>query len=194
MTISMVTTSPQNSFLQQTQGYVQGVMLADPVANQWITTGLISASAPGPLWAGIPVTESMTDDSSGLDSGTVVLAATTMANITGFMIANQAYNLPITDSSNVPLATAGMSVSVMRYGSNGRIVVPIDSAAYSSLQGAAVNVQLAWDFTNNALTTYTSGVALQALLLTTNNNGKIVSYSSGNANWTTGPVAVIQLF
>ncbi|HQU25248.1 MAG TPA: hypothetical protein PKX13_13335, partial [Acidiphilium sp.] len=146
----MATTSPQNSFLLQTQGYVQGAMLADPVAQQWITTGLIASTAAAPLWAGLPIVETNPGDTAGANQGgSVVTAASTIAGITGFTIANQAYNGVITNSNNVPMFGPGMSVDLVRIHSNARVVVPVDSAAVSSLLNVSISTQLGWDFTNN---------------------------------------------
>lgn len=190
----MATTSPANSFLLQTQGYVQGVMLDDPVAQQWLVTGVVGGSAA--LWAGLPVTETNPGDVAGADQGgCVVTAASTMAGITGFSVINQAVNGVITNSNNVPMFAPGMSISLLRFGTQARIVVPVDAAAVNALLNQPINVQMAWDFANNALTTYTAGVALAAKLLAINTNSKVVSYNSGTgyASWSTGTVAVIQI-
>lgn len=192
----MKQTSPQNSFLLQTQGYVQGAMLADPVAQQWITTGLVDASATQALWPGLPVTETNPGDTAGANvGGSTVDVATAIANITSFTIANQAYNGIITNSNDVPMFAPGMSVSLVRLGSNARIVVPVDSTAVNALLRVAINTQVAWDFANNALTTFSSGTALPAKLLELNTNSKVISYNSstGFATWSTGTVAVIQI-
>lgn len=38
------TIAPPSSFLSQTQGYVQGIALADPVARQHLLSGTIDSS------------------------------------------------------------------------------------------------------------------------------------------------------
>lgn len=193
----MQTTSPQNSFLTQTQGYIQGVMWDDPTTQQWITTGMIAASETAPLWAGLPIVETGNSDTSGANQGgSQVSLATTIAGISGFCIANQGYNGVITNSNNVPMFSSGMSIPLVRLHTQARIVVAVDSAAVDSLISQPITTSLGWDFTNNALTTFVSGTALPAWLLSINTNSKIVSYNSttGDANWTTGPAALIQLF
>ncbi|MHB8388162.1 MAG: hypothetical protein ACYDBH_01115 [Acidobacteriaceae bacterium] len=193
----MKTTSPQNSFLLQTQGYVQGVMLPDPVAQQWILSGLLSNSATAPVYAGLPVTETNPGpDYAANAGGSIITQAGTNGVITGFSIINQAYNGIITNSNEVPLFAPGMSLNYMRFGSNARIVVPVDAGAISGLENQPINVQMSWDFTTNALTTYnaTTG-ALPVKLLLLNANSKIVNYNSTTqvASWNTGTVAVIQI-
>lgn len=193
----MATTSPQNSFLLDTQGYVQGVMLDDAVAQQWITTGIIPATETAPLWAGLPIIETGNAATSiSNQGGRQVSLAASIATITGFTIANQGYNGIIGNPNNVPMYSSGMTMSLIRLHSNARVVVQVDSAAVNSLINQSIAVQLGWDFTTNSLTTFTSGTALPAWLLEIETNGKIVSYNSGTgeANWSTGPVAVIQLF
>lgn len=191
----MKTTSPQNSFLLETQGYYAGIMLDDPDAQQWITTGLVSASVTQGLYAGLPITETNPGDLPGANqTGCVVSLAATNSAITGFMIANQAYNGIITNSNNVPMFSPGMSVALVRLRTNARIVVPVDEAALASLSGVPINTQVSWDFTANALTTYNSTTgALPALLLGLNTNSKIPDMVSGYANWVNGPVAIIQI-
>ena len=191
-----VTTSAVGTFLSNTEGYVQGTMLDDPSAQQWITTGQIVSTATVPVWAGLPITETgNVTAGTAANMGPVIAAATAITNITGFTIANQAYNNIITPGNQVQVALALMTTSFIRLGSNARIAVAIDSVALASLENVAINTQLAWDFTNNALTTYTSGTALPVKLLSINLNSKIVSYNSGTGavNWTTGAAAIIQI-
>lgn len=197
MTISFnpqATTSPQNTFAAQTSGYVQGAFVDDPVAIQWLVAGAVASNASAPLWGGLPITETIAAANSNA-LGNIISAAGTIGAITGFMINNQAYNGIITPSSNVPLFTANMSVAFFRLGSGARLVVQVSAGAVASLQSQAINEQLGWDFTNNVLTTYSSGTALPVKLISLNTNSKIVSYNSGTgaANWTAGAAAVIQI-
>lgn len=188
----MATTSPSNSFLLQTQGYYQGVMLDDPNSQNWITTGIIPSSQSTAIYAGLPITETNNGDAVGAEQGgRLVTTAATVGAITGFVIANQAYNGIITNSNNVPMFSPGMSVSLVRMGSNARIVVAVDSGAVAALLNQPINVALSWDFATGALTN--SGTALPAKLLEINTNGMVASVSGGYANWTAGTVAVIQI-
>ncbi len=194
----MATTSPANSFLTQTQGYTQGMLLDDPSGQNWITTGIVASTQTTPIWPGLPIVETTpaSDAMGAAQGGNLITTATTIAAITGWTVINQAYNMIITNSNNVPMAAPGMSVSIMRLGSlKQRIVVPVNPADVNALLSQPINVQLQWDFTNNWLTTFSSGTALSAQLLALNANSKIVSYTSGTqvANWSTGPVAVISV-
>lgn len=193
----MKTTSPQNTFLLQTQGYVQGAMLPDSVTQQWILAGFLSNSATAPLYAGLPITETNPGvDYAANAGGSILTQATTNAAITGWSIINQAYNGIISNANQVPLFAPGMSIDYVRLGSNARIVVPVDASALSSLENQPINTQFSWDFTTNAITAYNSTTgALPAKLLLLDANGKIVTYDSTTqaASWTVGTVAVIQI-
>lgn len=190
----MAATSPSSSFLLQTQGYYAGVMLDDPVAQQWIATGVIAQNqTTQAFWAGLPITEKNSGDSTTQPNyGSSISLPGTATAITGFIIANQGYNGIITSANNVPMYNAGMSVSLVRLGSNARIVVPVDSAAVSSFLNGAINQTVDWDFTTNAITNSGTNV-LACKLLELNTNSMIVNYVSGYANWTAGTVAVIQI-
>lgn len=193
MTISfnpMVTTQPASSFLLQTDGYIQGSFFDDPSSRMWLATGQIASSVTQPIWGGMAITETIPTSNQ---LGNNLILATTEANTTGFTVFNQASNMIITPGNTVQQADAGMTISYFRLGSNARIAVQCDATLAASLDGSDVNLQVAWDYTNQKLIAYSSGTALPVKVLALNTNSKIVSYSGGNVTWTTGDCAIIQL-
>lgn len=186
------TLSPQDSFLLQTQGYVQGQMQDDQVAYQQIRQGFIASSVSGAVWAGMAVTQEIPAINSEQQGASLILAAT-VADLTGFTIGNKAYNSIIVPGSTVPTASAGQTTSFMKLGSGARIAVQCDPTLASSLAGGAVNQKVAWDFTNQQLIAYTSGTALPVTVEAISSNSKIVNVSGSSYTWTTGTCAIIQI-
>lgn len=186
------TLSPQNSFLLQTLGYVQGQMQDDPVAFQQIRQGFIASSVTGSIYGGMAVTQNIPAIGEEQQGAQIVLA-TDVATLTGFTIGNKAYNSILVPGSTVPLATAGMTTSFMKLGSGARIAVQCDPTLAASLAAGAVNQQVAWDFTNQKLIAYTSGTALPVTVEALNSNSKIVTTVNSVLEWTTGTCALIQI-
>ncbi len=186
-----------NTFQTESQGYIQGAFMDDPVARMWVLQGLVASTVTQPVWGGIPITESI----ASLASSTLQTAAnpltipSTIAGITGFTVFNRAHNMLITPGNPVPQATSGMSVGYARLGSNLRIPVSCTSTLATALENGAINQQVAWDFVNNQLLAYTSGIALPVKVLHVNANSKVVTYNSttGALSWTYGYAALIQI-
>jgi hypothetical protein len=96
----------------------------------------------------------------------------------------------------VPLASAGMTVQFIEPGSLLRLAVQCSPALADALSGGQQDQQVSWDFTNNYLTTYTSGTALPVLVEMVNLTSKVVTYDSttGAVTWNdAGPAAVIRI-
>ena len=186
-----LTTNAYGLFSQNTNGFVQGDAQDDPAVKFWLAGGVVGSAQTTPMWGGLPVEESIPSASTqpGTDSlGGTIITATSNATITGFSVFNQSFNGIITAQSEVPLYTTGMSINFYRLGSGARIPLPIDPTLVS-LDGTIITSQVSWDFVNNKIIAYNSGVgALPVRILkisTVNNKG--VSYSSvtGFANWDT---------
>lgn len=186
-----LTTNAYGLFSQNTNGFVQGDAQDDPAVKFWLAGGVVGTAQTTPMWGGLPVEESIPSASTqpGTDSlGGTIITATSNATITGFSVFNQSFNGIITAQSEVPLYTTGMSINFYRLGSGARIPLPIDPTLVS-LDGTIITSQVSWDFVNNKIIAYNSGVgALPVRILkisTVNNKG--VSYSSvtGFANWDT---------
>ncbi|MCO8625999.1 hypothetical protein KGP96_11780 [Burkholderia multivorans] len=191
----MVTSSPTGTFRTDTEGYVQGAVMDDPSSNMWLASAIIAASVSQPIWGGMAVTENVAvPNQNGLGNSLVIAANN--AGVTGFTVINRSYNAILTPGNNVPQLSAGMTAMFFRTGSNARIAVQCDATLAANLDTGAINQQVSWDFTNQKLITYSSGVgALACKVLSVNTKSKIVSYNSGTGalTWTEGAAAIIQI-
>ena len=197
------TNQPQDSFLLQTQGYVQGAPYDDTVSRMWLAGGMLASTETVVMWGGVPVTETINVAGSGSDGlGPVLKRSTTQANTTAWSTNLQANSMVVTSGNNVPVAAVGNYVAFFRYGSQQRLAVAVDPALVTAITGAgdAINSQaLYWDVTNYRVTLTTTGgnfaLPTATRLLSVNTNSKIVSYNSGTGavTWTTGDAALIIL-
>ena len=189
-----LTTNAINSFLVQTEGYVQGCFVDDPSSYQYLSSGQVASSVTQPVWGGMAIQELVNANVPGV--GSPILPATTEAQISGWAVFNQAYNAMIVPGNSVPAVYAGNTFNYFRRGSNARIQVQCTSAVVTAVASGQVDaLTLYWDFTNQQLTT-TAGTALTGVkVLSTNTNSKVVSYNSGTQalTWATGACAVIQI-
>lgn len=194
-----LTSSPANSFLLQTQGYVQGTVFDDPSARLWLMTGVYSASATAPLWGGLPIAENtLFAGSNGDGLGPTCAVATTNAEITGFSVYNQMNHMFIGVGSDAPIAAPSNSMGFFRLNTQQRVAVKCSPGLVTQVQGSngEINQQISWNFSNNELDVYSSGTgALAAKLLSINTNSLVVNYDSGTGavTWTTGPAAIILI-
>jgi hypothetical protein len=201
MTISFnpaLTTSPSNTFLQQTEGYVQGNYFDDPSTKNWLSSGVIASTVTQPMWGGLAIEEVVaTVNANAL--GNSITPAAGASTVTGFTVFNQSNNMLLVPGNNVQQAVAGMTMAYFRTGSNARIAVSCLASLVASLEGGPVNPTLYWDPALFQLTASgTSGAfALPATtrIISFNSNSKIVSYNSGTGalTWTTGSAAIIQI-
>ncbi len=188
-----------NSFQLESQGYMQGAFMDDPVARMWVLPGKVSTSNAYPLWGGIPIQENVptvgTHTSGTRESDILVPSAAN--DVTGWTFFNRAHNMIIAPGQPVPLSGPGMSVAYARNGSNLRIPVPIDSSLVASLEDQSITTQVSWDFTTQMLVAYASGTnePLPIKILKIAENSKIVSFDSTNnsVSWTYGYAALIQI-
>lgn len=192
----MLTTSPQNSFLAETQGYIQGAFFDDdPAINLSLFSGLVASTVTQPIWGGMALSETVPTAGANQFGNNLVLA-TADANLTAFSVFNSAYNMVQTPGNTVQVAVAGMTTAYFRLGSNAQIVVACSSALVAAIEGGFTNQQVSWDYTNQQLIPYNSGIgALPVKVLRANTNSQIVSYNSvtGAVTWVPGDAAVIQI-
>jgi hypothetical protein len=168
------TTNAAQSFSVQSAGYVQGVYQDAPAIRYSLMTGTLSASATGPIWGGMAISESLAP-SSGYDrtQGGTIVAATAVANITGFSVFNNAYAWPGSPQSPVPMAgAAGMTVPFFRMGCGIEIPVAMDPSLVS-LDGGLITQQVSWDFNNQVLQPYDASTATYSVTSATS------SYANG---------------
>jgi hypothetical protein len=202
---ALVTNAP-GLFSVSTSGYVQGTALNDPAVRNELVQGIVAAAATTPMWGGIAITDSLVPLATIADAvGFVLAPATVETNITGFTVFDQATAMFSSPQSPVPLAPAGDGsskpggfINFYRLGSGARIVVACSQAVASALAGAASDVALYWDYTNQLLLSAPGGTALPVKLvgLDTKGTSKVVTYNSGTgfATWNeTGYSAVIQI-
>lgn len=197
-----VTTAPQNSFLLETQGYVEGLPLDDTVSRLWLAEGVLASTETLPMWGGVPITEMINVTGTGADGlGPQVKRATAQGNVTGFSTYLQMSHMVVTAGNTAPLASINDSVGFFRLGSNQRLMVKCDPALVTALESAdeAINAEsLYWDVAKYWVTLTTTSnwqLPTSVKLLSVNSNSKITSYDSGTGvlSWTTGAAAVLQI-
>ncbi len=187
-------TSPQNSFLLETQGWMQGLTQDDPVSRMYLTSGILDAGITQPVWGGMGITANTaqlaTNNRQGSD---ITLASTT--HITGFTVFDQAISMIQVPGNTVPTANAGQNIAYYAFGSSARIPLPLASGVITALEGVPTTTQLYWDTVNFVITnvTGTNMIALPAgvQLLAVNANSKTVQYSGGVASWLDGQNACL---
>lgn len=153
------TTNAAGSFSVQSAGYVQGVYQDEPAVRYSLASGTLSASATLPLWGGVPISESIAASTADATMGGSIIQASSIANITGFSVFNNAYSMVGSPSSPVPLAaSAGASVAFFRMGCGIRIPVAMDPSLVS-LDGSLITSQVSWDFNNQVLQPFDAATA-----------------------------------
>lgn len=191
------TTNSETSFLLQTDGFVAGTFLDNPGLRYTLEGGAVSASQSTPLYGGLPITLEVPAPGAGGASsglGSTILAATSETNVDGFCVFNQASAGVITPSSNVPLYPSNTSANFVRTGSGLWLVLPVKAADVNTIAGGGSNQAIYWDYTNNYVTvTSGGGGALGFQIIALNSNSKVVDYSAGQANWTTGDVIIVRI-
>lgn len=154
------TTNVQGSFSIQSEGFVQGVALDDPVVRFYLAGGPLAATETLPMWGGVAIQEVIaTAYPSGNSSvGNTVARATSLTNLLGFSVINQATAWVTSPQSECPSAGAGTTVPYYRLGSGARIAVACDPSMVS-LAGGLTSQQVSWDFNNQRLQPYDAATA-----------------------------------
>ncbi|SDH09696.1 hypothetical protein SAMN05216466_10786 [Paraburkholderia phenazinium] len=193
-----LTSAPQNTFVQSTEGYVGGTFFDDPSTKNWLMSGVVAASVTQPVWGGMAITEEVATVNANALGNSLVLASAA-GNFTGMTVFNQANNMVIIPGNSVQQAVAGMTVNFFRTGSNARIAVSVLSSIVATLDSGAINQTLYWDPALQQLTASgaSGAFALPATtrILSLNSNSQIVSYNSGTGalTWTSGAAAMISI-
>lgn len=197
------TSQPQDSFLLQSQGYVQGAVYDDTSIRMELERGTLASTETVVMWGGIPVTELINNAGANGDGlGPTLKRATTQTNLTGFSTYNQAGSMVIGPGQTAPVSGVGSYVGFFRLQTGIKMAVQCDPALIAAISGAgdAVNSQaLYWDVTNYRITLTTTGgnfaLPTSIRLLSTNTNSKIVSYNSGTGavTWAAGDAAMILI-
>jgi hypothetical protein len=157
------TTNAAGSFSVQSAGYVQGVYQDDPAIRNALATGTLSAAATVPLWGGVPISESIAGATADSTMGGSIIQATSVANITGWSVFNNAYSMVGSPTSPVPMAVnAGASVAFFRSGCGIRIPVAMDPSLVS-LDGSLITSQVSYDFNNQVLQPFDAATTTYAV-------------------------------
>lgn len=178
------TTSGQGLFNgARSAGLIQGQAFPDPATRYALQSGIVSQDETKPFFGGLAVTALVSPISTNGPKqplGPVLKRATAPANITGFSVFDQTYNL-ISDPSN-PVGTAGSGQSMNFYalGSRARIAVAC-SPALVSLLGSQVNAQVSWDYIAQELVPYSGayGNATITGAVWSSTNGGQIDYTVG---------------
>ena len=194
------TTQGANTFLSQTQGYIQGMALDDPASYPWLVGGILATTETVVLWGGVPIEEFINSLGTGSEGlGPTIKRSTSQATTTGWSVFNRAASMVIGPGNGVPVAGTGNYASFFRNGSNARIGVQCDPALVAALNSTTsiLGEALYWDVTNYRVTLTTTGgnfaLPTSIKFLSVNTNSKIVSYANSAATWSTGDVAIIQI-
>ncbi|MHB1644410.1 MAG: hypothetical protein ACYCS8_17465 [Acidithiobacillus sp.] len=192
-------TSAQNTFLLNTQGFIQGLTQDDWVSRAFLLPGVVASTVTQPMWGGMGLAVNGSASATDNRQGQSVLPATT-TQINGFSVFDQGINMIQVPGNNVPTAQAGQSLPFYTFGTNARIPLPI-TGTVADFEGVPIGVQLYWDTVALGLTTVSSAntVALPStvrLLEMNLANSKMVSYNSstGAVTWLEGqPSALIAI-
>lgn len=160
----VTTTNGAGSFSVQSDGFIQGSFFDDPAIRYEMAGGVLATTETVPMWGGVPIFENLNAPGSDV-LGNTVGRATTLSNITGWTVFNQASNMVTTPQSPVPLASSSMSVNFFRAGSAARIVVPMDPSLVS-LEGGLISQQVSWDFNNGVLAPYSATTTVNVTSIT----------------------------
>lgn len=176
----MGTTNAAGTFGTNSNGYIQGVAMDDPANRFNLVGGTVAATETTPLWGGVAIAE-MIPGIHSRPTGSNIRRATSIADLEGFTVFNQAHNGLTTPNSPVPLYASGMSCSYYRLGSNMRVPLKAsaDVVALGSSGTTSVKTPLAWDFVNAQLVTV-AGASYAGSNLTTT----ALTYANGAATAT----------
>lgn len=194
------TSQPQNSFLLQTQGLTQGFAEDDSSTRMELSGGTLASTETMVMWGGVPVQEfiNLNSATGAQGIGPALGRATSQGTVTGWSVFNQAGSMIITPGNSVPQAAVGNYFAFYRNVSNARVVVQLDPALVTSLEGVGGNGDpinlsgLYWDVTYYRVTLTSSGgnfaLPTSARLLNVNQNSKIILWNSGasTVSWSTG--------
>lgn len=188
MTISfnpVLTTNTFGTFSVQSDGLFQGTAMDDPAVRNALSGGVLASSETLPMWGGVGIYEDVSP-ASGLDAsmGGLIGRATSVTNLTGFAVFNQAHHWITSPQSPVPLASNGMTIPFYRLGSGARIALAIDPALVT-LEGGLITQQVSWDYTNQKIIAYSASALPVKILAIQIGNSYTVSYNSstGFATW-----------
>lgn len=192
-----LTTNPQNTFLLQTNGVVQGVSLDDPVSFEHFGSGVIASSVAQPVWGGLAVTAVTPTLGNFNGNNPVLTLPVSGGTIEGFTTFDRTPNMIQIPGNTAPSVQAGANIGYYRLGVKARLPLPI-SGTLSAFEGISTSTALYWDTAVNAvtLTASASTIALTGVTIwAPAQNCKMVTYNSGTGvvNYTTGNALIVIL-
>ena len=175
-------TAPQNSFLLQTQRFIQGLTQDDPISRMHLLSAQVSNAVAQPIWGGLGITLA-TGELSSNNAQIPVAGLATTTSIEGFTVYDQGINFIQVPGSSAPTVVGSQNVPVYAFGSKARIPLPLASGVLTSLEGGSIFTNpLYWDTVafNITLTSNANTVALPAGVgvLAVNDNSRTISYDS----------------
>lgn len=151
------TTNAPGSFVLQSHGVIQGAAFLQPNTRYALTQGTIGGTVP--LYGGFGISEMIPAASNVGQTGLRLLTpATSIATLTGFTGSDQSSALINTPQSQVPIGTAGQSISFFRLGSQVELAVNC-SPTLVDLDGGLINQQVSWDFNAQQLIPFVAAYA-----------------------------------
>ena len=186
----MLTTNSQNSFILESQGYIQGMSLDNQPSRMQRKQGQLLSTSAKPVYGGMMVNELTPDIGTG--ENPVVQLATAQGASFAFTVFDGVYNAIILNGNTVPLVYPGMSCQYFRNGNFARIPVLCAPALAATLENS-FDQTVFWDFTNQQLLG-TGTTALPCRIVALDSNSLTVSFNAttGAYSWVLGTVAVIE--
>ena len=188
----MLTTSPQDSFLLDSDGFIQGVELDNQPNRIQLEQGSLLSTSTKPVWGAVQVNQLIPNVNTNA-LGNPIEIATVQNTEFAFTVISRAYNMIIIPGNSVPLTLPGMSCMYFPNGKWTRIPVQCSSSLATALEGGLVSQTVYWDFTNQVLTN-TGTTALPCRVKGFNSNSLVVTYNAttGAATWGIGTCALIE--
>lgn len=187
---SLQTNAP-STFGTDWDGLVQGFAHPDPAVRNYLAGGILASTETLPMWGGVGISEAiatppasppLTPNTSlgGIISRALnVGGGSTVGNLTGFSVFDQAYGMINTPQSPVPLAPSGGQVMFYRLGSGARIPLAM-APMLIDLYGLVITEQVSWDYQAQMLVPYQAAFAANVLT-----GSSWASTSGGQVTFTT---------
>jgi hypothetical protein len=192
------TTNGLGSFSIQSDGYVQGVAMDDPVTRYRLAGGVLGAAETLPIGGGVGISETTSPVSggpaTGLTGGTITratnLTAYAAGTLTGFSVFDQNYSAINTPTSPVPLIGSGGQVNFYRLGSLARIPVAMDPSLVNT-EGKVITQNVSWDFVNQVLVPYLGTLTISSGTYN-NSTGVVTLTMSAPITFSPGDAVVVS--
>jgi hypothetical protein len=188
----MQTTSPQNSFLLDANGWIQGMELDNQPNRIQRETGQITASQP--IWGGMMI-EQTTPTIDQNNQGPDLQLATAQNAKFAFTVGSGANNAILVPGNDVAQILSGMTASYYPNGKWTRLPVQCSAAVVTAVEGQpAGSVALYWDFTTQMLVTSGTTAIPNVSVRGFNSNSLIVNYDSTTKalTWSVGTLALLE--